>query len=126
MTIIDVRGYDNWAFCNEALNVHPAMKYQLVLQLPASCVEDYDKLIELEETLVGHLAKLGDVDGHDAGSGEMNIFILTDSPKAAFERMRQLPAMKDIMPDLKVAYREIGKEDFIILHPPSLTRFAIA
>jgi hypothetical protein len=102
------------------------MKYQLVLQLPASCVEDYDELIELEETLVGHLTKLGQVDGHDAGSGEMNIFILTDSPKAAFDRIRQMTAMRDVIPNLKVAYREIGKEDYTILYPEGLARFAIA
>jgi len=29
------------------------------------------------------------------------------------------------MPDLKVAYREIGQDDFTILHPAGLTRFAI-
>jgi hypothetical protein len=65
------------------------------------------------------------VDGHDAGSGEMNIFILTDSPKVAFDRISQMSAMRNVMPNLKVAYREIGKDDFIILHPAGLTRFVI-
>jgi hypothetical protein len=49
------------------------MKYQLVLQLPAFSAEDYDEMIELEKIIEGNLADLGDVDGHDAGSGEMNI-----------------------------------------------------
>lgn len=102
------------------------MKYQLVLQLPAFSAEDYDEMIELEKIIEGNLADLGDADGHDAGSGEMNIFILTDSPKAVFDRIRQAPAMRNVMPDLKVAYREIGKDDFTILHPAGLTRFAIA
>jgi hypothetical protein len=110
----------------ENLGGEQAMKYQLVLQLPASSVEDYDEMIELEEIIVGNLADLGCVDGHDAGAGEMNIFILTDSPKAAFYRIRQTSAMRDVMADLKVAYREIGKDDFTILHPAGLTRFAIA
>jgi hypothetical protein len=30
------------------------------------------------------------------------------------------------MPDLKVAYREVGKNDFTILYPAGLTYFAIA
>ena len=102
------------------------MKYQLILQLPASSAEDYDEMIVLEEIIIGNLGNLGCVDGHDAGSDEMNIFILTDSPKAAFDRIRQIPAMKDVMPDLKIAYREIGKDDFTILHPAGLTRFSIA
>ena len=102
-----------------------AMKYQLVLQLPASSAEDYDEMIELEKIIIGSLANLGSVDGHDAGSGEMNIFVLTDSPKAAFDRIRQMPAMRDVMPDLKAAYREIGTDDFTILHPAGLIRFTI-
>jgi len=52
------------------------MKYQLVLQLPASSAEDYDEMIEVEEVITGNPDNLGRVDGDDAGSGEMNIFIL--------------------------------------------------
>ena len=40
-------------------------------------------MIELEEGIMTSLGNLGQVDGHDAGSGEMNIFILTDQPKVA-------------------------------------------
>ena len=83
-------------------------------------------MIELEETIIRSLGNLGKVDGHDAGSGEMNIFILTDHPKLAFERVKQVLGTKDFMPELKVAYREIGKDQFIILHPAGLSCFAIA
>jgi hypothetical protein len=101
------------------------MKYQLVLQLPASSIKDYDEMVELEETIMGGLGNLGTVDGHDAGSGEMNIFILTDHPKPTFERIKHLLGTRDFMPDLKVAYRVIGEDEFTILHPAGLTRFAI-
>src|SRR5262245_51500628 len=101
-------------------------KYQLVLQLPSSCLDDYDEMVELEEAIVGSLGNLGCVDGHDAGSGEMNIFILTNQPTLAFDRIKQLPRMRDFMPDLKVAYREVANDDFIILYPSGLTYFAIA
>ena len=40
--------------------------------------------------------------------------------------MTQVPGTKDFMPDLKVAYREVGKDEFTILHPTGLTHFAIA
>ena len=66
------------------------------------------------------------MDGHDAGSGEMNIFILTDHPRLAFEQVEQVLGTKDFMPELKVAYREIGKDEFTILHPAGLSFFAIA
>lgn len=98
----------------------------MVLQLPASSIKDYDAMIELEETITQSLDKLGCVDGHDAGSGEMNIFILTDHPKLAFERVKQVLGTTDFMPDLKVAYREFGKDEFTILYPESLRYFAIA
>jgi hypothetical protein len=102
------------------------MKYQLVLQLPASSIKDYDAMIELEETVMRNLGNFGAVDGHDAGSGEMNIFVLTDHPKLAFEGIKRVLGTKDFMPDLKVAYREIGKDEFTILYPAGLSYFAIA
>ena len=102
------------------------MKCQLVLQLPASSIKDYDAMIELEETIMRSLANLGKVDGHDAGSGEMNIFIYTDQPNLAFERIKEILGTKDFMPELKVAYREIGKDEFTILHPAGLSFFTIA
>ncbi len=102
------------------------MKYQLVLQLPASSIKDYDAMIELEESIMRNVGNLGDVDGHDAGSGEMNIFILTEHPKLAFDRIKQLLGTRDFMPELKVAFRVIGKDEFTILHPADLTHFSIA
>lgn len=101
------------------------MKYQLILQLPASSVKDYDEMINLEEAIVERLGELGDVDGHDAGSGEINIFVLTNDPQLVFERIRGLFNTKKTMPDFKVAYREIGKNDFTIIHPFGLPHFAI-
>jgi hypothetical protein len=101
------------------------MKYQLVLQLPASSVREYDAMIELEEAIARSLGNLGRVDGHDAGSGEMNIFILTDHPKPAFDRIKQLLGTTDFMPKLKVAFRLIGKDEFTTLHPADLIHFAI-
>ncbi len=102
------------------------MKYQLVLQLPASSIKNYDEMVELEETIMRSLGNLGNVDGHDAGSGEMNIFILTDNPKSVFDRIRELLGTRDFMPDLKVAFRVIGKDEFTVLYPAGLTHFTIA
>jgi hypothetical protein len=101
------------------------MKFQLVLQMPASSLKDYDEMIQLEEMIIGGLGVLGTVDGHDAGSGEMNIFVLTDHPHLAFERIGVLLGTKDFMPDLKVAFREVGKNQFAILYPSDLRQFSI-
>jgi hypothetical protein len=101
------------------------MKYELVLQLPHSSIKDYDAMVELEEVIIGGLGDLGKVDGHDAGSGEMNIFIHTDNPRAAFARIQQHLGTRDFMPDLRVAFRTIGEDEYTILHPEGLTHFAI-
>jgi hypothetical protein len=63
---------------------------ELVLQLPGSSIKDYDAMIELEDQISAGLDNLGEVDGHDMGLGKMNIFIRTDHPKLAFERVKQI------------------------------------
>lgn len=83
-------------------------------------------MVDLEEAIMEGLGDLGYVDGHDAGSGEMNIFVLTDEPKGAFEQIKRLSGIRAFMPDLKVAFRVIGEDRFIVLHPTGLAHFAIA
>lgn len=102
------------------------MKYQLIVQLPGSSAGDYDAMLELEEALTESLGDLGDVDGHDAGSGEMNIFIFTDDPTRAFERVKAVLGAGDFMSRFKAAYREVGKDSFTIRYPAGLTDFSIA
>lgn len=79
-----------------------------------------------EEAIMEGLGNLRHVDGHDAGSGETNIFILTDEPKAAFERIKRLSGIRAFMPDLKGAFRVIGEVSFVFLHPTELAHFEIA
>jgi len=43
------------------------MKYQLVLQFAAASTEDFDRLVALEDRLIGELDDLATVDGHDFG-----------------------------------------------------------
>lgn len=59
-------------------------KYQLILQFPFSGLNDYDSMISFEEVLTAELGNRVLIDGHDAGSGEMNVFIHTNDPKGIF------------------------------------------
>jgi hypothetical protein len=102
------------------------MKYQLVIQFAVSSIEDYDAIIAVEDLLSQKLGSAGRVDGHDAGSGEMNIFIFTDDPKLCFQAIQQILGARDFEREMKVAFREVSKDDYTILHPPGLTEFAIA
>ena len=99
---------------------------QLVLQLPGDCLKDYDSLIELEDAIIARIGNIGEVDGHDMGAGEMNIFIHTDHPKLAFEAIKSLLGTKDFMPNFKAAFRDVDKAEFTILYPPGLGEFRVA
>jgi hypothetical protein len=57
--------------------------HHLVLQFAANPLRDYDELVALEEQLVAALGE-SEVDGHDMGSGEANIFIVTSDAQKTF------------------------------------------
>ena len=100
--------------------------HELVLQLPGSSIKDYDSLIELEDSIIRDLGTVGKVDGHDMGVGEMNIFVRTDHPKLAFEKIKSILGTRDFMPQLKAAYRDVGGDTFTIIYPSTLEHFSIA
>ena len=95
------------------------MKYQLVLQMPA-IASDFTVLAALEDEVEKLLGTAGTVDGHDLGSGEMNIFVLTDDPVGAFDRLKPLMAA-----DLSAAYREVAGDEFTVLFPPGRKAFRV-
>jgi hypothetical protein len=101
------------------------MKYQLVLQFSASSLSDFDDLVRLEEKLEQILGSHALVDGHDIGHGEFNIFILTDAPAQAFQKIR--PAISQASRcEFRAAYRDVDADAYTILWPPNLTHFAVA
>jgi hypothetical protein len=101
------------------------MKYQLVLQWPATSIADYDDMIDIEDTLVNRLSAPHDVDGHDAGPGEMNIFILTDNPAEAFAEVESILGSRDFWVDARVAYREVGANKYVVFWPRDADKFSV-
>jgi hypothetical protein len=93
------------------------MKYQLALQFPANSIRDYDEMIALEDVLIETLGTSAKVDGHDCGSGEINIFIHTDEPEKTFKRIRDAVAKREILPNLVAAYRELLGQEYTVLWP---------
>jgi hypothetical protein len=59
------------------------VRYILVLQWPGDSEPDFDALLSLEDRIGAALGRYASVDGHDFGSGEINIFIQTDRPVEA-------------------------------------------
>jgi hypothetical protein len=92
------------------------MEYQLVLQFSVSDTTDFDELIDLEGRLIVVLAGTHIVDGHDFGSGEMNIFVHTNDPLAAFDVCN--PAIPwTLKPTLKAAYRGFSEDEYHWVYP---------
>ncbi len=102
------------------------MQYQLVLQFTAETLGDFDALVALEQQLIDVLGEAA-VDGHDMGSGEANIFIVTSDPQEAFSRV--LPELESSarIDALTAAYRRADEDRFHVLWRKNSSRpFAVA
>jgi hypothetical protein len=101
------------------------MKYHLVLQWPASSVDDYDAMISIEDTLIEGLPSNSEVDGHDAGAGQIDIFIRTDEPTKTFEDVKRILEGSDAWADIRIAYRDLERDEYTVLWPKSLKEFDV-
>jgi hypothetical protein len=93
------------------------MDYQLVLQFQGDSLEDLDAAVALEDELGDALGDTAEVDGHDTGSGETNIFIFTEDPAATFEQIKPLLAQTKRLDKLTAAYRETDGENYRVIWP---------
>jgi hypothetical protein len=101
------------------------VRYILVLQWPGDSEADFDALISMEEQLDTALGRYASVDGHDFGSGEMNIFIETDRPTEAFADAANALREGPRWDDLRAAYRDALGGPYEILWPRSLHKFSV-
>jgi len=83
-------------------------------------------MISIENSLIEGLSNNSEVDGHDMGSGQANIFIRTDNPASAFESIRKILEDCDAWPNVRVAYREVERSEYTILWPKYLREFKIS
>ena len=101
------------------------MKYQLVIQFSASSIKDFDALVEVEDILIENLDDGSDLDGHDVGSGEMNIFIHTDDPLITFRSIKSAIGSRDLWDDARIAYRELSGHNYTVIWPKDLNEFNV-
>ncbi len=97
----------------------------LVLQFAGDTIVDFDWLNSVEDRIVDVLTDGDEVDGHDMGNGEMNIFILSGNPTQTFTRiMKKLPDIQS-RGELRAAYRDVNGDSYSILWPRSATKFKV-
>ena len=103
------------------------MQYQLTLQFRGASLGDYDAMVAMENELTEELGDSADVDGHDFGSGETNIFIFTSDPAATFHRVRPVLKRTQQLQAVTAAYREADGEHYTVLWPEGSQReFTVA
>lgn len=99
-------------------------KYQLIIQIPIGSTGDFDRMVEAEGRMGEALKGVADVTGHDAGSGEGNIFIHTNTPQSdARIAMDCLP--EQVRDHAKAAFRQTEGETYTVLWPPGLKEFRV-
>jgi hypothetical protein len=79
----------------------------------------------MEEQLGAALGRYASVDGHDFGSGEMNIFVATERPAEAFADVTNALRDGPRWGDLRAAYREAQGGTYEILWPEGLRKFSV-
>lgn len=94
------------------------MNYQLVLQfsITDASADGFDRFIMIENELGIILRDQHEVDGHNLGALDMNIFIHTNNPCVAFQLARNVLS-KDDLEIVTVAYRELKGEDYTVIWP---------
>ena len=101
------------------------MKYQLVIQFPEEMYADLDWIADLEDRLDASIVD-AEVDGHDIGSGEVNIFIHANNPINTFQIAKNILEEDGVeLNNIKIAYREISKNNYIPLWPENLVGFKV-
>jgi hypothetical protein len=86
---------------------------------------DFDRLVAFESALADELVGPDEVDGHDCGSGEFNIFILTNHPTETFDQAMKAVQRARLAQSVRAAYRDITGDDYVILWPADLIEFRI-
>lgn len=74
-------------------------------------------MVALENELISTLANTADVDGHDMGSGEMNVFIFCDDPEVVLKVSRDTLARYPGLDLAGAAFRRVDGEDYVRLWP---------
>ena len=99
--------------------------YMLTLQFDADDMDDFDWLVNFEGELIDNLSPGDEVDGHDLGQGEMNIFIISRDPVCTFNKIQSDFKEFTMRDDFRCAYRLLNSSEYTVLWPKGLMSFSV-
>jgi hypothetical protein len=82
-------------------------------------------MIEIEDLLADKLSAQNEVDGHDFGSEETNIFVHTDDPRRTFEEVRTILSGHRLWAHARIAYRQVDGTEYSVLWSQGVTTFNV-
>ena len=91
--------------------------YQLVLQFPTGNKYGLEDLIFIEDKLREIFDHRIEIDGHDIGLEEMNIFIITAKPNMISGHCIDIINNINIIPLLGVGYRNVNCDEYKRIWP---------
>src|SRR5262245_23254635 len=92
---------------------------QLIVQFACTQISDYDRFMQVEETLIQAFSQndYAEVDGHDVGQGRFNIYIL---PKGAWgpviERVEAFLKLRGVLNEALIV-KQLESEKYIVVWP---------
>lgn len=90
------------------------MRYELHLRWKNL---SFDDLIEIEDRLIEGLSSKAEVNGHEIGQNEADIFISTDDPQGAFEELKTILTSHGRWDGVRAAFRETSEDEYAVLWP---------
>jgi hypothetical protein len=103
-------------------------RYQLVIQFPLDDddLSRFNAVLQFEDELEAWLESDSILDGNDFGQGELNIFVVTDSPDRTLERIQMLLQNNRALANYRAGYRKIGDDNYVAVWPIGLSHFEVA
>jgi len=87
------------------------------VQFRGNSAVKYDDLVALEDELISALGESADVDGHDIGTSEANIFVLTSAPLKTFQDIKPTIENAGLLQLATVAFRSVQGDAFTVIWP---------
>lgn len=100
--------------------------YQLVFQWRGADVRDFDELIDIEDAMIALLGPPDEVDGHDIGADECNIFIFTGDPARCLSIVEGAFAAMPWFAAARAGYRRLDHDEYTAVWPVGLERFDVS